>query len=98
MFEELNDVVRDHFKTVKNASFSLEKVTVRDILYTVLITYFFHDGKLRAVVNSIHLMKSTEYDANATVILADNDLQRTSRMTRSQLACMTGSMPPKRSE
>lgn len=77
IFEQLTDTIKEHFKTVKNASFSLDKVTVRNISYTVLVTYFFHDGKLRAVLNSIHQMKSDEYDADSTAKMIGKDLMVT---------------------
>ena len=74
VFEELTDIIKQQFKSVKNASFSLDKVTVRNIPYTVLVTFFFHGGKLRAVLNSIHQMKSNEYDADSTAEMVGKDL------------------------
>lgn len=74
IFEELTDVLKAQFRTVKNASFSLDKVTVRNIPYTVLVTYFFDGGRLRAVLNSIHQMKSSEYDAESTAEMIGKDL------------------------
>ena len=74
MFEELSDIIKGYFKTVKNASFSLDKVTVRNVPYTVLVTYFFYGGKLRCILNSIQHMKSYEYDAKSTAEMIGNDL------------------------
>ena len=41
VYDRLLSTVSEKLKTVKSASFSLDKVMVRLIPYTVLVTYFF---------------------------------------------------------
>ena len=53
IYDKLDLNLAEKFKHVKSASFTLDKVTVSRILYTVLLTYFFWEGKINCVLNSI---------------------------------------------
>ena len=46
VFEKMHEKVQKHLKIVKYAAFSLDKVTVGHIPYTVLVTYYFYMGKI----------------------------------------------------
>ena len=41
VYEKLKQLIKDIFTSVQSASFSLDKVTVQKIPYTVLVSYFF---------------------------------------------------------
>ena len=49
-------------------------MTVCRIPYTVLVTLFFHEGKIRGIMNDLHVMKSYEYDGVNTANLVGIDL------------------------
>jgi hypothetical protein len=59
--EELSDIARSRLKLIKNASFSLNKITIKSIPYTVHVTYYFWEGEIHIFLNSIHQMKSSKY-------------------------------------
>ena len=66
VFEKLTEIVRKNFKSVKSACFTLDKVTVRRTPFTVIMTYFFHKGKIHVLLNSVHKMKREEYDGRGS--------------------------------
>lgn len=85
VYEELSDIARNRLKCIKNASFSLDKVTVKGIPYTVLVTYYFWKGEIHIFLNSIHQMKSTEYSAESTADMVGRDLMTSLGLTREEV-------------
>ena len=85
VFEKLGNLIKEKFKKIKNASFSLDKVTVSGVPYTVLVTYFFWEGKIHAVLNSLHVMKSFEYSGVNTARMIGMDLMSTLGLSRQQI-------------
>ena len=61
VFLKITTSIQESFKSVKNACFSLDKVTVRRTPFTVIMTYFFYDGKIHVLLNSVHKMNPEEY-------------------------------------
>ena len=61
--------VKDLFRSDKVTEFSctLDKVTVQHRSFTVLLTFFFMDGKIFCLPNSLITVKEDEYNANGTV-------------------------------
>jgi hypothetical protein len=51
---------------VKNIAVSLDKVTVHHTSYTVVITYFFWNGKLHVVMNQLTILTLDDYDSVGT--------------------------------
>ena len=86
VYDRLLSTVSEKLKAVKSASFSLDKVTVRMIPYTVLVTYFFYGGKLNIYLNAVHLMKSNQYSGEATAKFVGEELMRTLGLTRNEVA------------
>jgi hypothetical protein len=85
VFEELSDIARNRLRLIKNASFSLDKVTIKSIPYTVLVTYYFWEGEIHIFLNSIHQMKSTEYSGESTAEMIGRDLMTSLGMSREQI-------------
>ena len=54
-------------------------------LYTVLVTLFFHEGRIRAVLNSLHVMKSNEYDGANTANMIAIDLMDSLGITQREM-------------
>jgi hypothetical protein len=85
VFEELSDIARDRLKFIKNSAFSLDKVTIKNISYTVLVTYYFWEDEIRIFLNSIHQMKSSDYNSKGTAEMVGRDLMTSLGMTREQI-------------
>ena len=83
---EIMSIAKDRFSDLKNISFSLDKVTVSNIPYTVLVTYYFYLGKIYIYLNRIHPMLSTEYDGESTAKFVADDLMMSLGYSRYQLA------------
>ena len=60
----MENAIEEKFKQVKSACSTLDKVTIARIPYTVLLTYFFWDGRIHCTLNSLHVMSTKDYDAN----------------------------------
>lgn len=85
VYEELSEIARNRLKCLKNASFSLDKVTIKSIPYTVLVTYYFWEGEIHIFLNSIHQMKSSEYSAESTAEMIGRDMMTSLGMTREEI-------------
>jgi hypothetical protein len=86
VYSEIMSIAKERFSNLKNISFSLDKVTVSSIPYTVLVTYYFYLGKIYIYLNSIHPMKSNEYDGVRTAEFVANDLIKSLGYTKEHLA------------
>jgi hypothetical protein len=49
------------------------------------VTYYFWEGEIRIILNSIHQMKSTEYSGESTAKMVDRDFLISLGMTREQI-------------
>ena len=84
-YEELGEISKKclHFK---NAAFSLDKVTIKSIPYTVLVTYYFHFGEIKVFLNMVHPMTSTEYTGEETAEMVGKILMATMGYTKREVA------------
>ena len=87
-FEVVTTVMQELFRSdkVTELSCTLDKVTVQHRSYTVLITFFFNEGKIYCFLNSLVKMAEDEYDASGTAKMVVNQLKETLGLTRTQLA------------
>ena len=85
VFNKLARGIKDSFQKVSSASFTLDKVTVLKDPYTVLLTYFFHHGKIGCILNSSHPMKSHEYSGEATAVMVGLDLMASLELTKEEV-------------
>ena len=60
--EEVNKRIKAMFKEVRYIIVTLDKVTVGHVSYMVILTYFFHKGRIHICLNSLEKMQETDYD------------------------------------
>ena len=64
---KLSDSVKKFFQeNVNSFSVTLDKVTDQRVSYTVIVSYFFSEGRMYYLLNSVHKMKSDDYDGEDT--------------------------------
>lgn len=90
VFDKLSDYIKRLFQTLKTASFSLDKVTVGGVPYTVLVTYYFYNGQIHCVLNNLHVMRSYEYSGEETANMIGLDLMESLGLTRRQISEIFG--------
>ena len=86
MRSELNDKIKENFQAVENACFSLDKVTVRHTPFTVLMTYFFFEGRIHVLLNSVHKMMESEYDGPGCTEIVGNLLMSSLGLTKDEVS------------
>ena len=83
---KLSDLVKSNFKDkIKTFSVTLDKVTVQRVPYCVLLTYFFHEGRIYILLNSVHRMTLQEGDSEGTARMVVTILMETLGLTISGL-------------
>ena len=85
-FECVSEKMQVFFKGVDDLAVSLHKVTVYHTSYTVIVTYFFWEGKLHVVLNQLTILKEEDYDTMGTAEMVINALRLTLGCTRTELA------------
>ena len=85
VFEKLTQKIREKFKSTKSACFTLDKVTVRRTPFTVIMTYFFANGKIHVLLNSIHKMKYEEYDGKGSAKMVGKVLMNSLGLTKQEV-------------
>ena len=84
IYDKFPGIVKAAFAQVKSAAFTLDKVTVELTPYTVLVTFFFHQGEINVFLNHLHVMKSMEY-GEGTANFVGMELMRTLGIKRHQV-------------
>ena len=85
-FEVVTKSVHELFKQITELSCTLDKVTVQHRSFTVLLTFFFLNGAIFCLLNSLLKMKEDDYDAQGTASMVVSCLKESLGMTRTQLA------------
>ena len=85
VFDKLTESVKDRFQKVKNACFTLDKVTVRRTPFTVIMTYFFSGGKIHVLLNSVHKMKVEEYSGRGSAEMIGKTLMASLGLSKAQV-------------
>ena len=87
VFDVVSEKTINYFKDVKYIAVSLDKVTVKRTSFTVITTYFFHEGKLHVILNKLEKMKNKdEYTAHGTAQSVINTLKETLGFSDTKLA------------
>ena len=87
VFDILSEKTIDFFNDIKYISVSLDKVTVKRTSFTVITTYYFHEGKLHVVLNKLEIMKKKEeFSAEGTAQMVVNTLKETLGFSNTKLA------------
>ena len=77
VFQKLTDEVNVIIQESSVIAVTLDKVTTSSTSFTVLLTYFFFQGKISVVLNEIYAMHTDELDGEGTADLVINCLQKT---------------------
>ena len=86
-YEVVSTMMKNFFReNVRDIAVSLDKVTVHHTSYTVIVTYFFCEGKLHMVMNQLTILKLDDYDAEGTARMVVDSLTATLGFTRTELA------------
>ena len=86
VFNKFSETLKDKLKSVENACFTLDKVTVRRQPFTVLMTYFFFEGKIHVLLNSVHKMKDSEYDGPGSAEMVGKVLMASLNLSKQEVA------------
>ena len=70
---------------IKSFSVTLDKITVQRIPYCAVLTYFFWEGRISILLNSVHRMKSDQADSNETAQMVITMLTETLGLSLSAL-------------
>ena len=85
-FKLLTTNIISSFKQVKSFSVTLDKVTCGHFPYTVIMTYFFWDGKIHILLNRVQPMSSWDYEGKGAANMVINTLKDTLGMSTATLA------------
>ena len=85
MSEKTKTFFKEH---VKHITVTLDKVTVQRNSYSVILTFFFHKGKIHIILNKLAKLSTDEYDAEGTADVLINTLIETLGVTRTRLAVL----------
>ena len=85
-YECVSEKFQTFFTDIEDLAVSLDKVTVYHTSYTVVITYFFWEGRLHVVLNQLTKLKEEDYDAVGTAEMVINTLCLSLGYTRTKLA------------
>ena len=87
IFELVSDRTKIFFKNhVNHITVTLDKVTVQRTSYTVILTFFFHQGKIHIILNKLATLTTEEYDAAGTAEMLVQTLVETLGISRTRLA------------
>lgn len=86
VFVKLSDKIKEKFQSVESACFSLDKVTVRRTPFTVLMTYFFFEGRIHVLLNSVHKMMESEYDGPGCAEMVGNLLMLSLNLSKEEIS------------
>ena len=85
-FLKLSEGVKVWFKDhIKSFSCTLDKITVQRIPYFAVLTYFFWEGRISILLNSVHRIKSDQADSNETAQMVITILTETLGLSLSAL-------------
>ena len=71
---------------MKDIAVTLDKVTVHRVSYTVIMTYFFQNGKIHVILNKLQELTSVDYSGMETASMVVAVLKETLGLTDTQLA------------
>ena len=87
LFSEISNELKIYFKNnVKQFTVTLDKVSDRGTPYTVIVTYFFAEGKIYMILNSIYEMTSNDYDGPGTAKMVADVLMETLGISKEVLS------------
>ena len=85
-FMVLSDDIKKSFHLIKSFSVTLDKVTTGHKAYTVIMTYYFWEGKINILLNRVQPMTSEDYDGVGTAEMVLTTLQDTLGLSKAAVA------------
>ena len=85
VYKELRKYVANIIRKCNFFSVTLDKVTVCGESFTFIVSYFFHQGRIHWLLNSLHLMKSTELDGRGSAKMLVESLIYSLNMTKFEI-------------
>ena len=86
VFEKLTDQLVETLHNVNLLTVTLDKVTCVNVSYTVIVSYFFWEGRVRCVLNELKVMSSVDGDGEGSAIMLATALMQSLRLTKASLA------------
>jgi hypothetical protein len=89
-FEIVSEEIKTLFSSgkVTELAATLDKVTINHTSFTVLITFFFYEGRIFCCLNKLVSMTVDSYDARGTAHMVVTSLMETMGLTRTRLATL----------
>ena len=84
-FEKLTNITKDIFANIEWFTLTLDKVTVGRLSYTVIMTYFFVDGRIYVLLNKLVHLSTKDYDGPGTAEMVLKCLEETTGLTRTEI-------------
>lgn len=85
-FDKLTEKMKKLFCEIESFSITLDKVTTNRCSYTVLLTYFFHNGEICCYLNKLIKLETTDYDSKGTARMVVECLRETTGLSKLQQA------------
>ena len=83
----------NHPGLIMNISVSLDNVTVFNIPYLAVCTYYFFGGRLRVLINGLIIMEEDDYSGQGTAEVVGKFLMETLGVSKSRLSLILRHMP-----
>ena len=74
------------FSDVRYLTVTLDKVTVGHVSYMVILSYFFHEGRIHICLNRLEKMQECDYDGPGTAAMLVRVLSETTGWSKRKLA------------
>ena len=89
-FEVVCENIKELFpsRNVTEMAATLDKVTIHHKSYTVLLTFFFYNGRIHCVLNELLIMSEEEYSGPGTATMVVRCLTETLGLSRTRLASL----------
>ena len=84
--EEVGKRIKCMFSKVKYLTVTIDKVTVGHVSYMVILSYFFHQGRIHICLNKLEKMQECDYDGPGTAAMLVRVLMDTTGWSKPRLA------------
>ena len=85
-YEKLLEMIKTIFRHIDSFTVTLDKVTVGRISYTVVLTYFFFEGRIYVILNKLVHLTTKDYDGEGTAKMLLDCLVETTGLPVSVIA------------
>ena len=86
IYEIVSNKTKKFFEEIQDIAVTLDKVTVQRNSFTVIMTYFFSEGKIHIILNELKKLSTKDYDGKGTATMVIKSLCDTLGYTKSKLS------------